>query len=210
MATGVSRATAEPPLIGGCQAGKMEAWASLRCSQRRCGGGPRQPPDPVSPLAPALGQAAGKPRAGGTVQDGHARVSCWWGPPVWLPSQLCWGQRQAWDTTRDPRPLQRAQRSRLLRGKVAAGRSQGSGEMLLGRGHCRRTSPHQAQDGRWGLGFASGLFIPQITCLLPSPHGYSSVGVALGQERGLGQGRGTAPHRDQPSCTLGNSLGQQT
>lgn len=94
--------------------------------------------------------------------------------------------------------------------RAGPGGAGSSREMLLGRGHCRRMSPHQAQDGRWGLGFASSLFIPQVTCLVPSPHGYSGVGVALGQEAGLGQGKGSAPHRDQPSCALGNSLGQQT
>ena len=80
--------------------------------------------------------------------------------------------------------------------------------MLPGRG----TLPGDgtARGGRQGLGFTSGLLVPEITRLLPSPRGKGSVGVALGQVGGLGQGRGSAPRGDQPSCALGNSLGQQT
>lgn len=69
MATGVSRATAEPALIGGCQAGRMEVWAALRCSQvsrtRRMEWGAGNPQISHSPCS-HLGQAAGKPRARGT------------------------------------------------------------------------------------------------------------------------------------------------
>lgn len=82
--------------------------------------------------------------------------------------------------------------------------------MLLGRGHCTGTAPQRAWDGGQGLSFASGLFVPEISRLLPPSPGNGGVGVALGQVGGLGQGRGSTPRRDQPSCTLGNSLGQQT
>lgn len=68
MATGVSRAMAEPPLIGGCQAGRMEAWAALRCSQvsrtRRMEWGAGNPQISHSPCS-HLGQAAGKPQGRG-------------------------------------------------------------------------------------------------------------------------------------------------
>lgn len=82
--------------------------------------------------------------------------------------------------------------------------------MLLGRGHRGGTALCWVQEGRWGLSFASGLFMPKIACLLPLPWGNSGVGVALGQAGELGQGRGSVSHGDQPSCALGNSLGQQT
>lgn len=107
------------------------------------------------------------------VQDGSAPVFSWQGPRVRLPSPLCWGQRHAQDTALDPRPLQRAQRGRLLRGKVAEGRSPGSGEQhgnAGGKGTVRGgTALHRVQGVRWGLGFTSGLFLPKITRLLPPP-----------------------------------------
>lgn len=83
-------------------------------------------------------------------------------------------------------------------------------EMLLGRGCCGETALEGAQGGRWGFSSTSGLFIPEIIHLLPSPPGNSGVGVALGQVGRPGQGRGSVSRGDQSSCALGNSLDQQT
>lgn len=100
---------------------------------------------------------------------------------------------------------------RLRAGPGGAGSST---EMLLGMGRCGGdgTTPGVGWETGWGGGlrFASGLFIPEITRLLPSPQGNGGAGVALGQAEGPGQGRGSMPRGDQSSCTLGNSLGQQT
>lgn len=129
MATGVSRATAEPALIGGCQAGRMEVWAALRCSQvsrtRRMEWGAGNPQISHSPCS-HLGQ--GSPGQGGHGSGWGCPYVFLAGTPAWLPSWLCWGRGHAWDTTLDPGPLQRAPHGCLLRGKATEGSSQGSRE----------------------------------------------------------------------------------
>lgn len=207
MATGVSRAMAEPPLIGGCQAGRMEAWAALRCSQvsrtRRMEWGAGNPQTSHSPCS-HLGQAAGKPQGRG-AQLGLGVSLCFPG---------CAGDR----VTPGTQPCTQGHFKGLLVAACSVGKqlragprgAESSREVLQGRGSCGETALEGTQRGRRGLSFTSGLSIPEISPLLPSPPGSSAVGVALGQGGRPGQARGSVSRGDQSSCALGNSLDQQT
>lgn len=216
MATGVSRAMAEPPLIGGCQAGRMEAWAALRCSQvKGLGGwsGGQATPRPHIPPADTLARLQGSPGQGNTVWAGGVSVFSWWAAqPGCLPG--CAGDRvtpgtQPWTQGHFKGPLVAAcSVGKQLRAGPRGAES--SREVLQGRGCCGETALEGIQSGRWGLSFTSGLSIPEITPLLPSPPGSSAVGLALGQVGRPGQGRGSVSRGDQSSCALGNSLDQQT
>lgn len=216
MATGVSRATAEPLLIGGCQAGRM----GLGCPEmlpgeqdQEDGMGGRQPPDltfPLQPPWPGCREAQGR---GTQLRLGGVPVFSWWAPqPGCLPGSA--GDR----VTPGTQPSTQGHFKGPLMAACSMGKqlragprgAESSTETLLGRGCCGETALEETQGGKWGLNSTSGLFIPEITHVLSSPPGNSGVSVALGQVGRPGQGRGSVSRGDQSSCALGNSLDQQT
>lgn len=146
MATGVSRATAEPPLIGSCQAGTMEAWAALRCSQvsrtRRMEWGAGSPQTPQSPCT-HLGQAAGKARAGGHSSGWGCPCVFLVGTAAWLPSWQYWGRG-----TPGTQPSTQGHFKGPVMAACSVGKqlragprgAESSMEMLLGRGCCGETA----------------------------------------------------------------------
>jgi len=157
----------------------MEAWAALRCSQvsrtGKMGGAGTGSPQIPHPTSTRLGQAAGRPRAAGTVRDCGVPGFSWWGPPVWLPSPVCWGQHHAWDTALDPRPLQRARRGRLLRGKAAEGRSSESGER-----HGNAAGKGDTARGRHRTGWETGARLHQW---LVGTRNHPSVALSPGKRQ---------------------------
>ena len=160
---------------------------------REDGGGTQAAPRPRIPPAPTLARLQGGSGQRGMVRDGGAPVFSWWGPPVQLPSLLCWGQHHAWDTALNPRPLQRAWRGCLLRGKVAEGRSQGSGEQhrnAAGKGTLQGDSTAPGAGRETGARLHQQLVHTQNHLSVALSPGKCGCGGGIGPSGRAGAGKG--------------------